>query len=88
MKRSLEGTVIRFSMPDIFYEKEITCLSCQSLFKTYRVRLKAVRIVSIDSDFCPHYRMRRKVPCFSTGDIRRSPLGESFVFSITLDRLL
>jgi hypothetical protein len=26
------------------------------------------------------YRMRRKAPCFSTGDIRRSPLGESLVF--------
>ncbi len=26
------------------------------------------------------YQMRRKAPHFSAGDIRRSPLGESFVF--------
>ncbi len=34
------------------------------------------------------YQMCRKAPRFSAGDIRRSPSGEAFAFSIALDRSL
>ena len=42
-----------------------------------------IALLMTADEFCSYivYQMRRKTPCFSYGDIRRSPSGESFLFT-------
>lgn len=37
------------------YDTEVTCPACEQTFKITKVRIRAVRLVRQDTDFCPYY---------------------------------